>query len=402
MARVRERITAALSKIETTVGTDSSPGVGDFFRIITGSGFSWNPEVDDSDEFKGGLGAGEHVVGGVLPAITLINNVRGSGVANTPPETASLMLACGMEETIAAAIAAATAASGTTETITAPVGSWPASTAAGQFLIGHPCILGGTLPAPYTGLSVVDFITEYTVSGGNMTIRFGHTYPITLGSGATVSAPQRVVYKSWTPTPTAFPATTIYAYLDIILQKFVGCRGTMSQSWAAKRKATQQFDMQGVDGGDSDTAIITGVTDDPTSPPRWKNGILSINRKSMCASTLTWALNQTGVFPECPTSPDGFDTYEINGRRFSLTVNPDLNQIATQGSYKSILKANTIMPVCALLGDRFTAAVGNRIGLCVPQAKLRNVTPGVRNGFRDNTLEFGSVLSDYEVVYSIF
>lgn len=402
MARIRERVTKARFKTETTPGVDSSPTGADFLRIIAGSTFAFNPDIEENDEFRGGLGAGEHTVGPLSPSLTLINNVRGSGVANTPPEGAACMLACGMLETINAAIAAATAASGSATSLTAPVGSWPATTLLGQALIGTPVILGGTLPAPWTGLTPVDFVTDYSVTGGNMTITLAHDYGsgTPLASGAQVSRPAGVTYKSGSPTP--HPSGSAYLDLDGILQKFLGARGSMSMNLQAGKKATQQFDFQGLDGGRTDSAILTGETDDPTSPPRWKDAICAVNRKTVCASSLTWSLNQTGAFPDCPAMPEGRDAYEVTGRRAVMTINPDMNLIASQGNYLAALKAGTIMPIAALLGSRTIASVGNRVGVCMAEAKLRNVTPGVRNGFRDETLEAGSRAVDGEIAVTYF
>lgn len=400
--RLRERVTKAVAKLESTIGVDSSPGGADFLRILAGSTFELNPDVFENPELRGGYGEGEHGVGALLPTAQLRNNVRGSGAAATPSENSALYQVCGLVETInSSAIAAATASTGTTKQVTIPHGAgWPTTTADGEVLIGQPVLLGGTLPAPYTGQTVVDIIRGYTVSGANALVDLSTTYSAALSSGATtITRPISVIHRTGTPSP--HPSLTLGLYWDGILTKLLGVRGGLTQNWEAARFATNQFDLAGFYGGRTDASMLTGETDDPASPLTWVNGICHVDSEVVCANAMQIALNMGGYFPNCPAAQYGKDPYEVTTRGVRVTIDPDLTLVATR-DYIANLSAGAIMCVAALLGPRVGGTAGTRHTAFVRNAKLRNVTHTIDNGNRKVGLEFGSTLVDAEVTFATF
>lgn len=398
MARVRERVTKARFKIESTSGVDAAPTGADFLRIITGSNFAYNPTIIANTEFRGGPGEGEHVVAGLLPTVSLKTNIRGSGTPNVPPETDALLQACGFVETIEAALPVAggtTATTGTSRSVTVVRGTdWPAAGGFASGLIGEQVVLGGN-PA----IAEVDVITDYVVAGANATITVAGTHSPAFDNATTIQRLVQVVFRSQSPTPQ--PSGTSYLDLDGVLQKLLGCRGTWSEDWAGRGIGTMQFDLSGAWGGRTASAMLTGETDDPSSPQPWMNGICRIDGLTICADAMRAALNATGDYPTCPEALYGVDGYEVTGRGSRLTVDPDLdNGLVGTADRVSALLNGTIMPAAFILGSRLGSATGKRHSLCLPQGKLRGVTPTVVGGRRKEQIEFGSKDVDNEWVLS--
>ena len=92
-----------LSKIESTYGTDSTPGGTDAVRV---ENLQINPaasaRMHERPAIRGTLGTLKHVYGGSLGEITFDVPVAGSGTAGTAPEFDSLLRACAMGSTIVA------------------------------------------------------------------------------------------------------------------------------------------------------------------------------------------------------------------------------------------------------------------------------------------------------------
>lgn len=401
MPRIRERVTKALFKLESTVGTDASPTGTDFLRIRQGSTFSLNPDIRDNPELRGGYGEGEHSVGALLPAIQLLSSIRGSGAAATPPEVAALLAVCGFVETVnSSALAAITASAGTSTSVTAPHGGvWPSSTSAGEVLIGQPVILGGTLPAPFTGGTVVDVISGYTVSGADATITLSTTYGSALGANATITRPISTIYKSGTPSP--HPAGTAYLYLDGLLQTFLGCRGTWTGAYEGRGFGVHQFDLSGFYGARTDASMLTGETDDTASPNVFVDGICHLNRLAVCANSVNIATNMAGYFPTCPAATYGVDPYEVTGRAVRVSLDPDLTLVAT-ANHVAQLVAGTTMPFALLLGHRTSGSAGTRHTAFLRNGKLRTADASVDNGTRKVPVELGSTLVNDELTLAFF
>lgn len=401
MARLRDRVVKRTAKIETTVGTDAVPTGTEFFRSLAGQVPSLNFDITDNPESRGGLGSGEHTVGSPRPSIPIRATARGSGTENLPPDVAALLIVCGWVESINTALAAATASAGTTTGLTFPHGGvWPSSTAAGQALLGHPVVLGGTLPAPFTGLAPSDFIKSYSVTGADVTVGLGTTYGGGgLGADATITRPACVTYKTGTPSP--HPALSLWEYIDGLLQKFLGTRGTWATTWEANKQGIFDFVLSGFYGGRTDVALLTGETDDPASGQPFTNGICHIDNVAVCVNAITASLNNTGYFPNCPSATQGIDAYEITGRDVRLELDPDLTTVAA-GDFVSKLALGTISFVCAMLGPRVGGTAGTRIGLSMHDAKLRSVTDAIDNGNRKVRCEYGSRLVDGEFTLAIW
>ena len=369
---LRVRNGLVLVRAETTEGVDSVPTAAADALAAFSISRNTNPDVVEDNEFRGGLGSGEPVIGAFRPQLTTQHNFYGSGTPATPPRLAALFPIAELIQTInpfAATIpttGTTTAASGsaTTITIDRTVGNgadWPASTLLGIPLLGNPVLLAGN-PATQT----VDFITGYTVAGNIATITFSRTYSPILSVATTIVRPNCIVWGPGAPSPD--PSASVYLFRDGILERFVGCRANLALTMRGGNKWSVQSTINGVLLDRTDVAVPT-ATFDLTSPSIWTNGIMTINRVDAAVSQMTIDLGNQGQFPTNPNALAGIDPYLVGSRRVTGSVDPILTLVATRNLLAS-LQAQTKLLIAAMLGGRTGGSPGNRWGIVIPNAKL--------------------------------
>ena len=88
-----------LAKIESTYGTDPTPVAGDAV-LINNMTIKPNAKFLERNFLRASLSPQAPVVGEKYTEVTFTTELKGSGVATTPPEVGVLFRACAMQETI--------------------------------------------------------------------------------------------------------------------------------------------------------------------------------------------------------------------------------------------------------------------------------------------------------------
>lgn len=392
MAYLRSKNQAFLCKVETTEGVDSSPVATDAVAIDDGD-FKLNPEFIEPTEATGTLSPGTPVIGKVQPDVTGAVKLKGSGVAETPPEVAPLIRACGMKETIRSATiptsSTTTAASGTTTTFVVDRSSgngsdWPATSGA---LVGHFVTLAGNPVTPVTVL-----ITGYVVSGNNATVTIDTTMGSALSSSTTAVVPKQVVYS---PDSTVTTSVTTYVYKDGLLYKFLGCRAEFDLNIAAGNKGDFAFRMKSLFGAKSDAAVPAVVLD-TTKPPIWRGkegGKMLIHRIAGAVTGLRFSVKPTLVFPDNPNAQEGIDAPQlVYPRTVDGEVDPASVLVASGRDSMADLFAQNEKILSAQIG----ATAGNRIGVVIPRAMFTDASHKDQNGILKDQLPFRALGNDTE------
>lgn len=392
MAYLRSKNQAFLVKIESTEGVDASPAATDAIAIDDGD-FKLNPEFIEPTEATGTLSPGTPVIGKVQPDVTGNVKLKHSGVAETPPEVAPLIRACGMSETIRSATiptsSTTTAASGTTTTFVVDRSSgngsdWPATTGA---LNGHFVTLAGNPVTPVTVL-----IVDYTVSGNNATVTIDQTMGSALSSSTTAVVPKQVVYK---PDSTVTTSATVYIYKDGLLYKFLGCRASFDLTINSGNKGDFAFSAKSLFGSKTDAAVPAVVLD-TTKPPIWRakqGGKMLIGRVAGAVTQLRLGVKPTLVFPDNPNAQEGIDApVLVYPRTVDGDCDPASVLIASGRDSMADLFAQTERPITAQIGS----TAGNRIGLVVPRALFSDASHKDKSGILGDQLPFRCLGNDTE------
>lgn len=246
----RKLITA---KIETTYGSDASPTAS--ANAIEARNVSFTP-LDASyvtnDAELPYFGNSPEVPVSQAARLTFDVVLQGSGTAGTAPPSGPLLRGCGLAETILAAPVTGTAQAGGANTITLAAGASAIDNAyRGLYLT----TTGGT------GSGQAGVVVAYNGTTKVATMMDAWTTPPDATTQYSIAA--QVGYGT---ISTGFEALSQYMYIDGLLHKMLGVRGSVTDKITPKGLAMLSFDFVGLFGTVSDQTLPT-----PTLSA-WKTG----------------------------------------------------------------------------------------------------------------------------------
>ncbi len=386
MPTLLTRRAAILFKIEPSEGIDSAPVPGtDGVLVEQPLRITFSPNVIDTTEVNPSLDPFDPIVGGMSATIEFDLYIKGSGTPATAPEWGPLMLACGFSQTIqstAIPVAAEACSSvGTVTPIQATLGV--GATATAQLYRG--------MPINFTSAQVLtSFIYDYSAA------KLARITDTALGSLTNTTFYQIPVNIRYTPASGTISSATIWVYVDGVLYKFVGCRGTCPLTLTSGGAARISFRFMGQLTTKTDAALPT-VTYDSTRPPIWKGGSFTINSVVAAGQTMSIDPGNNLVLPDNPNSAEAMDPAVITARQVRGNINPKEALVATRNIMDDF-RQQTKRPLHARLGT----VAGNRIGITIPSALYLNQTPTDTNGYQVTDVPFHATGQDSGYTICIF
>lgn len=388
---LRTRNLAQLFKVEAAEGQDASPTAADDAILVTNPERpAPDPTVIDNQSASGSLDTDAPIVGGMTFGWSTDVILKGSGAAGTPPEWGPALRACGFAEITQTAVPStgSTSASGGTtssfEIDTATNSEW--STTEGAYL-GMPVELTGTPDG-----TVISFVTGYTLVGSTATVEVAHTFGSALGAVSAKILPN----VTYAPASENIPSLTSYTYMDGLLYKVLGVRGSAQFTLTSGREARAQITWRGIFGGKEDAAV-PGVALDPTREPIWKNGLMALDGRPIALQSVSLSTNANLVNPDDPNQVEGFASTIMTGRDIQGSLDP-LTELVANYDPLARFRAGTEQRMAARLG----ATPGNRLGLTVPRGKYRNVNPTSRDDLAAEDIAFSAVGNDSGAFLTVF
>ena len=389
---LRTRNVAQLFKAESTEGQDANPtAAADAVLVTNPERPAPDPNVIDNQTASGSLDADAPIVGGMTFSWSTDLILKGSGDPATPPEWGPVLRACGFAEVTQTAVPAtgtSTATGGTTGSFTIDTAThtdW--STDNGAYL-GMPVELSGNPTGP-----VITFVTGYTVAGGVATVEIAHTLTTALDNATEARILPNVTYA---PASENIPSLSSYTYMDGLLYKVLGVRGSAQLTLTSGREARAQITWRGIFGGKEDAAV-PDVTLDPTREPIWKNGLMLLDGRAIALQSLSLNTNASLVNPDDPNQVEGYSTTIMTGRDMQGSLDP-LAELVANYDPLARFRSGTEQRMAAMLG----ASVGNRLGLTVPRGKYRNVNPTGRDDLAAEDIAFSAVGNDSGAFLTVF
>lgn len=367
-------------------GTD--PGLTGANAVSTVDDLFVNPEVETFTprENRGGYGRGESIVGAVTARIPFRSYLRGSGVASTPPEWAEILRSASYVESITAATLPATgttqctaASTATTVVIDRSVGNGTEWSATPGSYLGQAVELGGNPATPIWAT-----ILSYAVAGNLVTIGLSRAHPT--GSFNATTTIRKFVNTLWTPgSPNPVPRGYAHVNNNGVRTRVsdINTDVTITLVTGASNLSSIGGTMTGKFVDETAFAMPTGAFD-PTSPPIWRGqdaGGFWVDRVPAAVSQFSVATGGQTTFPENPAATDGRDPTEFIERGVTFQCDPLLTDPTGQ-NLLSIMRANTIVPILAVLGDD----AGNRFAITIIRGKLLGSAPVNRNGVIRRTI----------------
>jgi hypothetical protein len=233
---------AILSKIETTYGTDPTPTAS--VDALLMSNLTVSPlemTLAQRQNVKSFMGNNPNVIAASYAKLSFDIEVAGSGTAGTAPAYDELLRGCALSATTLAAPVTGTATAGGTTTITLAAG---ASAVDGAYVGLTLNITGGTgagqsaVVASYVGATKVATLTAPLATAADNT--------------SVYTLPAQVSYR---PVSSNLESVTFYCYVDGILHKMVGARGTVSMKASAQGIPMFSFAFTGLFAQPTDTTI---------------------------------------------------------------------------------------------------------------------------------------------------
>ena len=248
-----------LAEIESTYGTDPTPGAADAVLVRDLNITPVQSDVVSRDLVRPYLGASEQLLANTRVECTFSVELAGSGTAGTAPRFGSVLKACGLAETAVTPAVTGTATAGALNSITLAVGSSATNDAYKNQILR---ITAGT------GIGTVAIVTGYVGSTRVASLR-ALNGNVTPDNTSAYSIGLQTVY---TPVSSAFSSATLYYNIDGVLHKLTGARGTFSINTTVGQIPTIDFTMTGIYNAPTDTAAPSVTYADQATPLIFKAG----------------------------------------------------------------------------------------------------------------------------------
>lgn len=383
MPTMLSRRSVVLFEIEVTEGLDAVPSpTTEAVLVEQPLRITFNPNVIDTTEVNPSLDPFDPIVGGMSATIEFDLYLKGQGAPATAPEWGKMLKACGFSETNQPAVGpeACGAAGGTTTAAT--LGALASATV--QTYRGAPIIFTGTNALTST-------IYDY---GAAKLAKLSDTGTAVFAASTSYTIPQSFIY---TPASNSISSATIWVYIDGVLYKFVGCRGTCPLTVTSGGAGRISFRFMGMFTTKTDVVLPTNTVYDATRPPIWKGGSFTINSQSAAGQTLSIDPGNNLVQCDNPNAAEAFDPAVITARQVRGSINPKEVLVATR-DVMAAFRASTKQPLQA----RFGTVPGNRIAITVPSALYLNQSPGDNNGYQITDVPFHATGLDSGYSIAVF
>lgn len=360
MAYLRDTNAVLLAKIESTEGVENAPSASTDAILIENPQIKPSARIIETNEVTGSLDGRGPIVGGMTVDLSFDVLLKGSGAAGTAPEYGDLLKACGWAETITATAvpASAEACASGGSTTTAVLGTSASTTA--QIYRGMPITFTGTVAGD-------SFITDYTAG---KTATLADTMGGSIVATTNYQIPINVLYK---PASGSNSTLTFYLYIDGLLYKVVGARGTFELSLDSGGIGRLKFNFQGMYLSKTDASIVT-PTYDSSRPPVFKNGVFKINRLASAINSLSLSNGNTLTNPDNPNSLEGFDPAIITARKITGNMDPAETLVATRD-----IMADFRAGTNRIIHARYGASTGNKVGITLPANIYTGQNPSNRD-----------------------
>jgi len=357
---IRRRQLAA--KIESVEGTAETLAAADAKLLVYTPKVSFDVEMFTRDPVRASHSRIGKVPGKRPASLGFSMELRGSGTATTEPEWSKLLKSCGFALNVLRSI-----------NIGAVTG--------GPFQHGET-ITGGTSGG--TGRVVIKTINGaasiyYVALSG--TLQSGEV--ITGGTSTattTTSSVSSAVGKEWKPVSyysNNVASLTMATYEDGIRKLITGARGNVKFTLKAGQPVMMEYAFQGVEGGITDTALLTGVTYETPIPPAFLSALFSIDAVSAKVGELEIDIGNKLAGRDDINSARGILSYLITDRETLGSFNPEMSLVASH-DFHSKWFGGTEM----ILDFQVGSTTGNKFRFYAPKAQYTKVDDEDRDGLQ--------------------
>lgn len=358
----RKRLLLVKTETEANYGVDASPVGIDALEARSLEITPLAGEVVERTKIRPYFGSFPEITASDYLMITAEFELVGSGAAGTAPGIGKLLTCCNMAETVTGAAVTGTATAGAANSITLAAGA----SAVDDFYNGQVLsITGGT------GNGSVFLVTDYVGSTKVATLSPFDGVEVTPDNTSDYSVSANVTYSPSSEIEGSDDTSaTLYYFIDDILHKGIGARGSFSFDLNLRQIPVIRFMMTALNGGRVDQDVPTptyGAQASSVDIFRAGNtGAFGFHGASQCISALSFDLGNTVEYIE---RVGCVKRVEVKDRAANGSALIEAPLFATKDYFQAALD-NDLGELHFLHGT----AAGNRIGFVAPTTSIGQPT----------------------------
>jgi hypothetical protein len=188
----------------------------------------------------------------------------------------------------------------------------------------------------------------------------------------------------WTPKSEALGSVgaviksmTIGVFINGLYKVLAGAVGTFKIVCPSGKMVTIEWEFRGVWQAVTDSALIAPTY--PTGPPsRFGSAVITYGGVAQCVENVTFDAGNEIILRECPDTAAGFVSGLIVSRKPMITLNPEMQLVATEDKYGSWLAGTESAFSCTIDGTTGLVTNSNVI-ISAPKAQIINIQESDRN-----------------------
>ncbi len=188
---------------------------------------------------------------------------------------------------------------------------------------------------------------------------------------------------TYTPTSAGIPSITLSVYMDGLLLKLWGARGSVAFNFSAGAPATASFVFTGADFSVEDAAILAGVSYDTTEPKIFSNAAFSIDSYQALIEKLELNINNNMQLRSDVNKQSGYLSAAITGRRPAGSLDPELPLVVQYDIFDK-WRSGSEGALSLTLGT----TAGNIINISAPKCRYSRLSLADRGDIRTLGADF--------------
>jgi hypothetical protein len=182
---------------------------------------------------------------------------------------------------------------------------------------------------------------------------------------------------TYAPASTAIPSVTLALYLDGLLAKLWGARGTVKLSFTAGKPGSLGLEFTGADFEVLDAAMLSGMSYETTEPEKFLEANFSVDSYAAKIEKLEMDIANSLQLRSDVNRPSGYISALITGRRPGGSLDPELTLVADYDWYAK-WRNGTEGSLSTSLG----VTAGNIITITAPRCRYTKLGSADRGGWR--------------------
>jgi hypothetical protein len=356
-----------VAKIESVEGTVETLAAADAKILAYNPKLNYNFSTFERNPARASMSQVGKIIGKRPGTLSCDVELRGSGTVGTSPEWAKLLQACGFEINVLKILTIGAITGG-------PFQHGETITATGSGATGRVII------KTVTGTATLYFVSTNAFIFTNGDVITGATSAAT----ATVSGSAPInAGKEFKMITDAVPSLTLGSYEDGMRKLLKGARGKVKFAHKSGEPVMMNYEFQGVDGGVSDLALLSGVTYETTVPPAFLSAQFLIDAFAAKVGEIDIDVASELSERDDINAAVGILSYAYGGRKVSGSFNPEMMTVAAYDLFTKLIAGIT-----AILDFTVGSVAGNKFRFYAPTIQYTKIDDQDRGGIAVASCQF--------------